>query len=212
MPSFKPVLGTFDHVRHETPVGAARCSSPCALPTTASADRAQGLVPTPDRDPDYVYCARRCPRCGIARAGGLLPPVRQRLVRDQSGDGRQFVPRLPRPGNRGLSRDAGRALIDELTEAAIQAENIYVHAWQPGDVVLTTAAGKQLPRRDLRQLATTRRPPPAFLHAPDPKRCWASAEPCPTLEEVVELGHRGGGPQRLVGRDRSGRDARPPTG
>ena len=36
----------------------------------------------------------------------------------------------------GMSEAAGRALIDELTEAAIQPEHIYAHAWQPGDVVL----------------------------------------------------------------------------
>ena len=31
---------------------------------------------------------------------------------------------------------AGRALIDELTEAAIRPEHVYGHDWQPGDVVL----------------------------------------------------------------------------
>jgi alpha-ketoglutarate-dependent taurine dioxygenase len=34
-----------------------------------------------------------------------------------------------------MSMAASRALIDELTEAAIQPEHIYDHAWQPGDVV-----------------------------------------------------------------------------
>ena len=35
----------------------------------------------------------------------------------------------------GMPDAEGRALIDELTEAAIQPEHVYDHAWQPGDVV-----------------------------------------------------------------------------
>ncbi len=34
-----------------------------------------------------------------------------------------------------MSEAAGRALIDELTEAATRPEHVYVHAWRPGDVV-----------------------------------------------------------------------------
>jgi alpha-ketoglutarate-dependent 2,4-dichlorophenoxyacetate dioxygenase len=34
-----------------------------------------------------------------------------------------------------MSEAAVRALIDELTEAAIGPAHIYVHPWQPGDVV-----------------------------------------------------------------------------
>ncbi len=39
------------------------------------------------------------------------------------------------PEIEGMSLAAGRALIDEPTEAAIQPEHVYAHVWQPGDVV-----------------------------------------------------------------------------
>jgi alpha-ketoglutarate-dependent 2,4-dichlorophenoxyacetate dioxygenase len=65
-----------------------------------------------------------------------LPPVRQRLVRANPATGARnlFLGSHVREIE-GMSYAAGRALIDELTEAAIQPEHVYDHAWRPGDVV-----------------------------------------------------------------------------
>ncbi|MEI9900205.1 MAG: TauD/TfdA family dioxygenase [Hyphomicrobium sp.] len=120
------------------PRAAQRCSSPCVPPTIASPPQRKAELDPLITIHDYVYSRSKvAPRCRIARAGGLAATCPSAARPDQSDDGRQEpLPRLPRPEIEGMSPAAGRALIDELTEEAIQPENIYAHAWQPGDVVL----------------------------------------------------------------------------
>ena len=60
-----------------------------------------------------------------------------------------------------MSEAASRALIDELTEAAIQPKHIYVHAWQPGDVVFWD-------NRCLLHAGAAMTPTASAANAPDP--------------------------------------------
>jgi alpha-ketoglutarate-dependent 2,4-dichlorophenoxyacetate dioxygenase len=86
---------------------------------------------------DYVYSRSKvAPDAVSPELAASLPPVRQRLVRTNPATGAKnlFLGSHVREIE-GMSEAASRALIDELTEAAIQPEHVYVHAWQPGDVV-----------------------------------------------------------------------------
>jgi alpha-ketoglutarate-dependent 2,4-dichlorophenoxyacetate dioxygenase len=86
---------------------------------------------------DYVFSRSKvAPDAVSPEMAATLPPVRQRLVRTNPATGARnlFLGSHVREIE-GMSQAAGRALIDELTEAAIQPEHVYDHAWQPGDVV-----------------------------------------------------------------------------
>ena len=87
---------------------------------------------------DYVYSRSKvAPDAVSPEIANSLPPVRQRLVRTNPATGARnlFLGSHVREIE-GMSPAAGRALIDELTEASIQPEHVYTHAWQPGEVVL----------------------------------------------------------------------------
>lgn len=87
---------------------------------------------------DYVYSRSKvAPDAVSPELAASLPPVRQRLVRTNPATGARnlFLGSHVREIE-GMSPAAGRALIDALTEEAIQPEHIYNHVWQPGDVVL----------------------------------------------------------------------------
>lgn len=86
---------------------------------------------------DYVYSRSKvAPDAVSPELAASLPPVRQRLVRTNPATGARnlFLGSHVRTIE-GMGEAAGRALIDELTDEAIQAPNVYVHAWQPGEVV-----------------------------------------------------------------------------
>jgi alpha-ketoglutarate-dependent 2,4-dichlorophenoxyacetate dioxygenase len=86
---------------------------------------------------DYVYSRSKvAPDAVSPELAASLPAVRQRLVRTDPATGARnlFLGSHAREIE-GMDRTASRALIDELTEAAIQPEHVYDHAWQPGDVV-----------------------------------------------------------------------------
>jgi alpha-ketoglutarate-dependent 2,4-dichlorophenoxyacetate dioxygenase len=87
---------------------------------------------------DYVYSRSKvAPDAVSPELAASLPAVRQRLVRTNPATGARnlFLGSHVREIE-GMSQAVGRALIDELTEEAVRPENIYNHAWQPGDVVL----------------------------------------------------------------------------
>jgi alpha-ketoglutarate-dependent 2,4-dichlorophenoxyacetate dioxygenase len=87
---------------------------------------------------DYVYSRSKvAPDAVSPELAASLPPVRQRLVRTNPATGARnlFLGSHVREIE-GMDPAAGRALIDALTDEAIQPEHVYHHAWQPGDVVL----------------------------------------------------------------------------
>ena len=87
---------------------------------------------------DYVHSRSKvAPDAVSPELAASLPPVRQRLVRTNPATGAKnlFLGSHVREIE-GMSVAAGRALIDALTDEAIQPEHVYHHAWQPGDVVL----------------------------------------------------------------------------
>ena len=66
-----------------------------------------------------------------------LPPVRQPLVRLHEPTGRKslFIGRHAQRIEQ-LDEAEGRALLDELLEAACQPPRVYRHRWSAGDLVL----------------------------------------------------------------------------
>lgn len=87
---------------------------------------------------DYVYSRSKVASDAVSpEMAALLPPVRQRLVRTNPNTGAKnlFLGSHLREIEE-WSEAESRALIDELTEQAVQPEHIYTHAWQPGQVVL----------------------------------------------------------------------------
>ena len=65
-----------------------------------------------------------------------LPPVRQRLVRRNPGNGAQnlFLGSHLREIE-GMGYERSRETIDALTEGMVAEEHVYAHPWRPGDVV-----------------------------------------------------------------------------
>jgi alpha-ketoglutarate-dependent 2,4-dichlorophenoxyacetate dioxygenase len=87
---------------------------------------------------DYVYSRSKvAPDAVSPEMAATLPPVRQRLVRTNPNTGTKnlFLGSHVREIE-GWSETDSRALIDELTEEAVQPQHVYTHAWQPGEVVL----------------------------------------------------------------------------
>jgi alpha-ketoglutarate-dependent 2,4-dichlorophenoxyacetate dioxygenase len=69
------------------------------------------------------------------RAG--LPPTPQDLVRLHPGSGRRSLYLASHAEYiEGMPRDAGRALLDELTTFSTRPSFVYAHVWQPGDLVM----------------------------------------------------------------------------
>jgi alpha-ketoglutarate-dependent 2,4-dichlorophenoxyacetate dioxygenase len=138
--SFKPVPAFLSIMcAYETPVegGTTMFVSLRAAYDRLSPERKAELHPLIAIH-DYVYSRSKiAPDAVSPEMAASLPPVRQRLVRTNPTTGAKnlFLGSHVREIE-GMSQAAGRALIDELTEAASQPEHIYVHAWQPGDVVL----------------------------------------------------------------------------
>ena len=66
-----------------------------------------------------------------------LPPVKQRLYRDNPVNGRRALYIGAHAGHIiGWPRATGEALLYELTERAQQAEFVLSHAWREGDVIV----------------------------------------------------------------------------
>jgi alpha-ketoglutarate-dependent 2,4-dichlorophenoxyacetate dioxygenase len=87
---------------------------------------------------DYVFSRSKvAPDAVSPELAASLPPVRQRLVRTNPATGAKnlFLGSHVREIE-GMSETDSRALLDELTNEAIQPEHIYSHNWQPGEVVL----------------------------------------------------------------------------
>jgi alpha-ketoglutarate-dependent 2,4-dichlorophenoxyacetate dioxygenase len=87
---------------------------------------------------DYVFSRSKvAPDAVSPELAATLPPVRQRLVRRNPGNGRKglFIGSHVRAVE-GLSEPEGRALLDDLVEHATVREAIYSHAWQPGQLAI----------------------------------------------------------------------------
>lgn len=87
---------------------------------------------------DYVYSRSKvAPDAVSPEIAASLPPVRQRLVRTNPNTGAKnlFLGSHVREIE-GWSEAASRALVNELTDEAIQPQHVYTHVWRPGQVVL----------------------------------------------------------------------------
>jgi alpha-ketoglutarate-dependent taurine dioxygenase len=115
---------------------------------------------------DYVYSRSKvAPDAVSPEIAASLPPLRQRLVRTNPATGAKslFLGSHIREIE-GMGQAAGRALIGELTEAAIQPET---HLRPRLATRRRRALGQPLPPPRRKRLR--RRPPPP-LHAPDPRQ------------------------------------------
>lgn len=137
--SFKPVPAFLSIMcAYETPAegGATMFVSLRAAYDRLSSERKAEIQPLIAIH-DYVYSRSKvAPDAVSPEIATSLPPVRQRLVRANPATGARnlFLGSHVREIE-GMDKVAGRALIDELTEASIQPEHVYTHAWQPGEVV-----------------------------------------------------------------------------
>ena len=87
---------------------------------------------------DYVYSRSKVAPDAVHEGyRKTLPPVRQRLVRQNPATGARnlFLGSHVREIE-GWGYDASRPYLDALTEAAVADANVYAHRWQPGDLVI----------------------------------------------------------------------------
>jgi len=87
---------------------------------------------------DYVFSRSKvAPDAVSPSLAASLPPVRQKLVRRNTRNGRKnlFIGSHVREIE-GMEPAASRALLDELVEKATPDGAIYAHSWKPGDLVI----------------------------------------------------------------------------
>ncbi len=87
---------------------------------------------------DYVYSRSKvAPDAVSPSLAASLPPVPQKLVRSNPGNGaRNYFVGSHAKAIEGWSERDSRALLDDLLERATQPEYAYSHNWRPGDVVI----------------------------------------------------------------------------
>ncbi len=85
---------------------------------------------------DYVYSRSKVAPVAPSHAASV-PPVRQRLVRRNPASGARnlYVGSHAREIE-GWPFSAGRALLDDLVAGITADEHVYVHRWQPGDLLI----------------------------------------------------------------------------
>ena len=87
---------------------------------------------------DYVFSRSKVgPDAVTPSHAASLPPVEQKLVRanPRTGDKNYFVGSHAKEVV-GWEYEDSRVLLDDLLARATEAEHVYSHAWQPGDVVV----------------------------------------------------------------------------
>jgi alpha-ketoglutarate-dependent 2,4-dichlorophenoxyacetate dioxygenase len=102
-------------------------------------------------DPDLVTPAERT----------ALPPVRKRLTWRNPANGLRSLYLASHAGAiDGMSREAGKALLQRLTDEATAPAHVYAHRWRVGDVVLwdnraTMHRGRPFPLGERRSMVRT---------------------------------------------------------
>lgn len=87
---------------------------------------------------DYVFSRSKVGEDAVTPShAASLPPVEQKLVRRNPANGRPnyYIGSHARE-ILGFDPVEGRALLDDLLERATGEEHVYVHHWQPGDLVI----------------------------------------------------------------------------
>ncbi len=87
---------------------------------------------------DYVFSRSKVgPDAVTPSHAASLPPVRQKLVRKNARTGaKNYFVGSHAKEIEGWNFDDSRALLDDLLARATRPENVYSHAWQPGEVVI----------------------------------------------------------------------------
>jgi len=87
---------------------------------------------------DYVFSRSKvAPDAVSPSLAASLPPVPQKLVRSNPGNGaRNYYLGSHAKTIRGWNDKDARALLDDLQDRATRPEHRYSHAWQPGDLVI----------------------------------------------------------------------------
>ena len=87
---------------------------------------------------DYVFSRSKVGEDAVTPShAASLPPVKQKLVRanPRTGAKNYFVGSHAK-SIEGWSFEDSRALLDDLLDRATEAEHVYAHAWQAGDLVI----------------------------------------------------------------------------
>ncbi len=87
---------------------------------------------------DYVFSRSKVGADAVTPGlAATLPPVRQRLVRRNPGNGEKnlFIGSHVREIE-GMDAAESRALLDDLVDRTTRADAVLSHAWRPGDVVI----------------------------------------------------------------------------
>ncbi len=87
---------------------------------------------------DYTYSRSKVSPDAVSPAlSKSLPPVRQKLVRvNARADAKNLFIGSHVREVEGMKVGESRALLDRLVDHAVQPENVYAHAWNPGDLVI----------------------------------------------------------------------------
>lgn len=87
---------------------------------------------------DYVYSRSKvAPDAVSPELAASLPPVRQKLVRyNKTADAKNLFIGSHASTIEAWDQADARALLDDMTDQATQAEHIYTHRWQPGELVI----------------------------------------------------------------------------
>lgn len=87
---------------------------------------------------DYSYSRGKiAPHLASDRERAALPPVRWRIRWRNPVNGRDSLYLASHTyGIEGMPREEGQALIADLIDRATAVEYVYLHRWQPGDVVM----------------------------------------------------------------------------
>ena len=85
---------------------------------------------------DYVFSRSKVAEVDPKHAASL-PPITQRLVRENPNTGaKNFYIGSHAKEIVGWNYDDSRSLLDELLARTVADENVYTHAWKPGDLVI----------------------------------------------------------------------------
>ncbi len=85
---------------------------------------------------DYVFSRSKVAEVDPKHAASL-PPITQRLVRENPNTGaKNFYIGSHAKEIVGWNYEDSRSLLEELLAGTVVDENVYTHAWQPGDLVI----------------------------------------------------------------------------
>ena len=134
VPSFVSIMVAYEVPAERAETQFVSCRAAYARLTAAERAAIDPLVCIHD----YVYSRSKVGADMVTSShAASLPPVRQRLVRENPANRRRnYYVGSHAKCIEGWDMAASRALLDGLLARATRPENIHTHRWQPGDLVI----------------------------------------------------------------------------